>query len=77
MEKWERWDNKERMADEYELKCLIQDREGLITEFSRIHHIKQVALVDVWPHDFNDSLQFRNGRWCAGCSHTVHLLLLK
>lgn len=29
MEKWERWDNKERMADEYELKCLIQDREGL------------------------------------------------
>ena len=31
MEKWERWDNKERMADEYELKCLIQDREGLTT----------------------------------------------
>ena len=29
MEKWERWDNKELAADAYELKYLIQDRDGL------------------------------------------------
>lgn len=29
MEKWERWDNKDLVADAYELNHLIQDRDGL------------------------------------------------
>lgn len=33
LEKWERWDNRELVPDDYELQCLTQDWDGLLLVF--------------------------------------------